>query len=150
MAIRGIVDLFLGSKAEGRELEQIAEPLTAQRSSSSPGMSVSALTAVVGLDREVEAIARAIADHARPSGASWRGWSARGSGPGPLRGGVGRRRAGRRRAAGFAGAVWRAGINPGWVGERGHPPRRSSVGPVRKSSAQLTTIIVVNCSRDQR
>jgi len=62
MAIGGIVELFLGVKAEGKELEQIAEPLTAQRSGSSPGMAVSAPTAVVGLEHEVEAITRAIAD----------------------------------------------------------------------------------------
>ncbi len=62
MAMGGIVELFLGVKAEGKELEKIAEPLTAQRSGSSPGMAVSAPTAVVGLEHEVEAITRAIAD----------------------------------------------------------------------------------------
>jgi MFS family permease len=65
MAIGGIVELFLGVKAEGQELEKIAEPLTAQkapRARSSPGMPVSAPISAVALDREIEAIAGAIAD----------------------------------------------------------------------------------------
>ena len=61
MALGGVTELFLGVKAEGKELEQIAEPLTAQKphagwSRSSPGMAVSAPIPPVALDREVAAI----------------------------------------------------------------------------------------------
>jgi MFS family permease len=67
MALGGITELFLGVKAEGKELEQIAEPLTAQssrpgRSGSSPGMAVSAPIPPVALDREVAAISGALTD----------------------------------------------------------------------------------------
>ncbi len=60
MAIGGIVELVLGVKAEGEQLEDIATPLSATRSS--PGMAVSAPVAVVGFEREVEAISRVVAD----------------------------------------------------------------------------------------
>jgi MFS family permease len=70
MAIGGLVELVLGVKAEGRELEQIAKPLTAQEQESrprwtrsSPGMAVSAPIPAVALDREVAAIARVVAEH---------------------------------------------------------------------------------------
>src|SRR5687767_6033808 len=60
MAIGGIVELVLGVKAEGEQLEDIATPLSATRSS--PGMAVSAPVAMVGFEREVEAITRVVAD----------------------------------------------------------------------------------------
>jgi MFS family permease len=66
MAIGGIVELVLGVKAEGEQLEDIAEPLSAEerprRTGSSPGMAVSAPLAPIGLDREVEAIWRVVAE----------------------------------------------------------------------------------------
>jgi MFS family permease len=79
MAVGGIVELFLGVKAEGRQLEDIATPLSAQDTErprpaqrryrpgpgsrgSSPGMAVSGHTPPVGLDREVARIAAAL-DH---------------------------------------------------------------------------------------
>ena len=76
MAIGGIVELLYGVKAEGEDLESIAKPLTAEdaepaeperprraRTRSSPGMPVSAPIAATGLEREVAAIERALADH---------------------------------------------------------------------------------------
>ncbi len=77
MAIGGIVELLWGVKAEGEDLESIAKPLTAEeaepepeperprtgRARSSPGMPVSAPIAASGLEREVAAIERALADH---------------------------------------------------------------------------------------
>ena len=69
MAIGGLVELVLGVKAEGRELEQIAKPLTAQDEQrprwtrSSPGMAVSAPVPAVALDREIAVIARVVAEH---------------------------------------------------------------------------------------
>jgi MFS family permease len=66
MALGGIVELVLGVKAEGEQLEDIATPLSAEErpryTRSSPGMAVSAPIGPVGLDREVEAIWRAVAD----------------------------------------------------------------------------------------
>jgi MFS family permease len=66
MAIGGIVELVLGVKAEGERLEDIAKPLSAEerprRTGASPGMAVSAPVAAVGLEREVEAISRVLAD----------------------------------------------------------------------------------------
>ena len=76
MALGGIVELLFGVKAEGEDLESIAKPLTAEdaesedrprrsagRVGSSPGMLVSARIAAAGLDREVAAIERALAEH---------------------------------------------------------------------------------------
>ena len=77
MAIGGIVELLWGVKAEGEDLESIAKPLSAEdaepepeperprtgRARSSPGMPVSAPIAASGLEREVAAIERALADH---------------------------------------------------------------------------------------
>jgi MFS family permease len=71
MAIGGLVELVLGVKAEGRELEQIAKPLTAQDepetrprwTRSSPGMAVSAPIPAVALDREIAVIAQVVAEH---------------------------------------------------------------------------------------
>jgi MFS family permease len=70
MAIGGLVELVLGVKAEGRELEQIAKPLTAQDQESrprwtrsSPGMAVSAPIPAIALDREIAVIARVVAEH---------------------------------------------------------------------------------------
>jgi MFS family permease len=89
MAIGGIVELFLGVRAEQARLEDIAKPLTAQEAEEegrepereererprprrrrlgpgptgySPGMAVSAPIAAVALEREVDAISRALAD----------------------------------------------------------------------------------------
>jgi hypothetical protein len=78
MAVGGIVELLYGVKAEQGALEDIARPLTAQdaepgagprrrrlgpgRTSSSPGMFVSAPIAAVALAREVSAIEQALAD----------------------------------------------------------------------------------------
>jgi hypothetical protein len=66
MALGGIVELVLGVKAEGEQLEDIATPLSAEerprRTGSSPGMAVSAPTRPVGFEREVEAISRAVED----------------------------------------------------------------------------------------
>ena len=79
MALGGIVELFLGVKAEGQDLESIAKPLTAEdaegeerpaeraparprRAYSSPGMPVAAPLAAVGLEREVAAIERTLAE----------------------------------------------------------------------------------------
>ena len=71
MALGGIVELVLGVKAEGKELEQIAKPLTAAEegeseqprwSRSSPGMAVSAPVPRVAFDREIAAIERAVAE----------------------------------------------------------------------------------------
>jgi MFS family permease len=79
MALGGVVELLFGVKAEGESLESIATPLSAEdaepaerprrapssvgRVGSSPGMLVSARVAAAGLEREVDAIARALADH---------------------------------------------------------------------------------------
>jgi MFS family permease len=70
MAIGGIAEIFFGVDAEQRQLEDIAEPLTATDSGkpparrgrvrTSPGMPVSEPTFAVGLDREVEIIDRAL------------------------------------------------------------------------------------------
>jgi hypothetical protein len=78
MAVGGIVEIFLGVKAEGRQLEDIATPLTAQESGrrprggqrrfrpgpgshgSSPGMAVSGQTPSVRLDREIARISAAL------------------------------------------------------------------------------------------
>jgi MFS family permease len=81
MAIGGVVELFLGVKAEQQDLESIAKPLTAEeaereeaprprgrarfgpgRVSSSPGMAVSAPVGDVAFEREVSAIALALAE----------------------------------------------------------------------------------------
>jgi MFS family permease len=66
MALGGIVELVLGVKAEGERLEDIATPLSAEdqprRTGSSPGMAVSRPIGPVGLEREVEAISRAVED----------------------------------------------------------------------------------------
>ena len=66
MAIGGIVELVLGVKAEGEQLEDIATPLSAEErprwTRSSPGMAVSAPIGPVGFDREVEAISRVVAE----------------------------------------------------------------------------------------
>ena len=73
MALGGVVELFLGVKAEQQDLESIAKPLSAEeaeterprrapRTRTSPGMPVSAPVAVVALDREVETIERAVAE----------------------------------------------------------------------------------------
>ena len=64
MAIGGIVELFLGVKAEGAELEKIAKPLTAQgRTSSSPGMAVSAPVPPQELTREIARIEQALEEN---------------------------------------------------------------------------------------
>jgi MFS family permease len=75
MAIGGVVELFLGVKAEQRDLESIARPLTAQerprarkrfgpgRVSYSPGMAVSAPLRDIAFDREIELIERALAEN---------------------------------------------------------------------------------------
>jgi MFS family permease len=81
MAIGGVVEIFLGVKAEQKELESIAKPLTAQeheeerprprgrarfgpgRVSSSPGMAVSMALAEAGYDREIGVIERTLAEH---------------------------------------------------------------------------------------
>jgi MFS family permease len=70
MAIGGIAEIFFGVDAEQRQLEEIAEPLTATDSGkpaarrgrvrTSPGMPVSEPTFSVGVDREVEIIDRAL------------------------------------------------------------------------------------------
>jgi MFS family permease len=75
MALGGIVELFLGVKAEQQDLESIAKPLTAEeaeerqarepaprprRAHTSPGMPVSAPLAPVGFDREIAAIERVL------------------------------------------------------------------------------------------
>jgi MFS family permease len=57
MALGGIVELFLGVKAEQQRLERIATPLTASR-----GMPVSAPLGAIGFDREVSVIERTLAD----------------------------------------------------------------------------------------
>ena len=74
MALGGIVELFLGVKAEGQDLESIAKPLSAEdaeerprprprpRAYSSPGMAVSTPLAAVGFEREVAAIERALGE----------------------------------------------------------------------------------------
>jgi MFS family permease len=66
MAIGGIVELVLGVKAEGEQLEDIATPLSAEerpsRTGSSPGMAVSAPVTAVGFEREVEAISQVVAE----------------------------------------------------------------------------------------
>ena len=71
MALGGIVELFLGVKAEGQDLESIAKPLTAEEaepaarprwSRSSPGMAVSTPVAAIKLDREIEAIENALSE----------------------------------------------------------------------------------------
>jgi MFS family permease len=99
MAVGGIVELFFGVKAEGRQLEDIATPLTAQAADrprlaqrryrpgpgtrgSSPGMAVSALTAPVGLDREVDRIAAALDRGTLDRGELARAVNARSWGPG--------------------------------------------------------------------
>ena len=68
MAIGGLVELVLGVKAEGEQLEDIAKPLSATeerpgRAHSSPGMAVSAPVAAGSFDREIAALERAIAEH---------------------------------------------------------------------------------------
>jgi MFS family permease len=79
MALGGIVELFLGVKAEGQDLESIAKPLTAEEaegeerpapepvaqprwSRTSPGMLVSAPMAPIGLEREIATIERVLAE----------------------------------------------------------------------------------------
>jgi MFS family permease len=71
MALGGIAEIFLGVKAEGQDLESIAKPLTAEEaepaerprwSRSSPGMAVSTPVAAIKLDREIEAIERALSE----------------------------------------------------------------------------------------
>jgi MFS family permease len=66
MAIGGIVELVLGVKAEGEQLEDIATPLSAEErprwTRSSPGMAVSAPIGPVGFEREVEAITRVVGE----------------------------------------------------------------------------------------
>jgi MFS family permease len=74
MTIGGIVELFFGVKAEGRSLEDIATPLTAQQQKPrrrpgpsrsggrSPGMPVSAPVGHVELRREIERIENALAE----------------------------------------------------------------------------------------
>jgi MFS family permease len=57
MAIGGVVEIFLGVKAEQQRLEQIATPLTASR-----GMPVSQPLGTVAFDREVAAIERTLAE----------------------------------------------------------------------------------------
>jgi MFS family permease len=77
MALGGVVELLFGVKAEQQELEGIAKPLTAEeaegeparerprpgRVGSSRGMPVSAPVPVVGFEREVAAIERALVEH---------------------------------------------------------------------------------------
>jgi MFS family permease len=75
MAIGGVVELFLGVKAEQRDLESIAQPLTAQerprgrkrfgpgRIAYSPHMAVSAPLRDVAFDREMELIEHALAEN---------------------------------------------------------------------------------------
>jgi MFS family permease len=86
MAIGGIAELLFGVKAEQKQLEEIAEPLTAVDTESeggepeperpapppepkrlrvrtSPGMPVSEPAFAVGLDRETEIIGRALQEH---------------------------------------------------------------------------------------
>jgi hypothetical protein len=66
MALGGLVELVVGVKAERRELEQIARPLTAQdeqperarRAGASPGMPVSTPLTRIALDREIAALER--------------------------------------------------------------------------------------------
>ena len=60
MALGGVVELLLGVKAEGEQLEDIATPLTATRSS--PGMAVSQPITAVALEREVAAISQALSE----------------------------------------------------------------------------------------
>jgi MFS family permease len=74
MTIGGIVELFFGVKAEGRSLEDIATPLTAQQQKPrrrpgpsrsggrSPGMPVSAPIGHVELRREIDRIENALAE----------------------------------------------------------------------------------------
>jgi MFS family permease len=77
MALGGVVELMFGVKAEQQELEGIAKPLSAEdaeregeaerpararRAGASPGMSVSEPLPPVGLEREVAAIERALAE----------------------------------------------------------------------------------------
>ena len=79
MALGGIVELFLGVKAEQQDLESIAKPLTAEEaeheerpapepvaqprwSRTSPGMPVSAPIAAIGLEREIATIERVLAE----------------------------------------------------------------------------------------
>jgi MFS family permease len=79
MAVGGIFELLFGVKAEQQELEGIAPALSAEdaeerpappprpsRAYSSPGMWVAAPVAAVGLEREVRAIERALAEHDGP------------------------------------------------------------------------------------
>ena len=79
MALGGIVELMFGVKAEQKELEGIAKPLTAEeaegageperepwqprRAGFSPGMSMAEATPPVGLEREVAAIEHALDEH---------------------------------------------------------------------------------------
>jgi MFS family permease len=80
MALGGVVELLFGVKAEQQELEGIARPLSAEdtegeaeerpappprprRAYSSPGMPVAMPMAAVGLEREVAAIERVLAEH---------------------------------------------------------------------------------------
>ena len=79
MALGGIVELMFGVKAEQKELEGIAKPLTAEeaegageperepwqprRAGFSPGMSMAEATPAVGLEREVAAIEHALDEH---------------------------------------------------------------------------------------
>ena len=94
MALGGIVELLLGVKAEGEQLEDIATPLTADAVLAGDGGL--APVAAVALDREVAAIERALAEHgpterrelARLVGARF--W-----GPGRFARGTARGRAGR-------------------------------------------------------
>ena len=74
MAIGGVVELVLGVKAEGEQLEDIAKPLSAEdgerpsrparpsRAHASPGMAVSAPIPSVAFDREIAAIERALSE----------------------------------------------------------------------------------------
>lgn len=83
MAVGGIAEILFGVKAEQEQLEDVAEPLTAEeeearpaarppqrrfrpgpaRSATSPGMPVSAPLTAIPLRREVEIIDRALHEH---------------------------------------------------------------------------------------
>jgi MFS family permease len=109
MAVGGIAELAFGVKAEQRQLEEIAEPLTAESqgtkgeerptdrearprprptrlSTTSRGMPVSAPFDEVALDREVEIIDRALRDHGSANRRElWRRVGGRYWGPGRFR-----------------------------------------------------------------
>jgi MFS family permease len=81
MAVGGVAELLFGVKAEQRQLEEIAEPITAEEGEparprgrrrfrpgppptrTSPGMPVSAPIVAADLEREVEIIDRALQEH---------------------------------------------------------------------------------------